>query len=383
MIVDAHTHVFRRLQGRIASGRVTGLAWGRARVAENEIQLLPPFCPRTSFPPEALVAQMNWAGVDKAVLLQGPFYGDQNSVVLDALTRFPDRFFGAAYLDPWDSNPRKMLGRIVAAGKFCAVKLECTEPTGLCGLHPEAQLDDPSLAWLWEALEASGLVLVVDLGTVGTRSYQTAAIRWIAERHRRLRIVIPHLAQITPSVARSRKKRASWEAQIDLGLLPNVWFDCASLPAYLPDEEYPYPSAARFLVRAIERIGPQKVLWGTDLPGLAGAMSYPQAVRLAKRHAEFLFSQPFTGRRLSLRESSAARRLSLRESSAARRLSLRESSAARRLPLRESSAGRRLSLRESSAAFAERKATICAVPAADQIAAFLGGNALRVFEQQE
>ena len=101
-------------------------------------------------------------------------------------------------------------------------------------------------------------------------------------------IVIPHLAQITPSVAGSREKRTAWEAQIDLGLLPNVWFDCASLPAYLPDEDYPYPSTAKFLALAIERIGPQKVFWGSDLPGLAGAMSYPQAVRLAKRQAEFL-----------------------------------------------------------------------------------------------
>ena len=123
---------------------------------------------------------MNWAGVDKAVLLQGPFYGDQNAVVLDAVTRFPDRFIGAAYFDPWDDNPGKKLGEILSAGKFRALKLECTEPTGLCGIHPDARLDDPRLAPLWDQLEASGLVLVVDLGTVGTRSYQTAAIRMIA-----------------------------------------------------------------------------------------------------------------------------------------------------------------------------------------------------------
>jgi predicted TIM-barrel fold metal-dependent hydrolase len=288
MIIDAHTHVFRHLCGRIAAGQVSGLAWGRARMGDEEIQLLPPLCPGTSFPPEALIAQMNWAGVDKAVLLQGPFYGDQNAVVLDALARFPERFFGAAYLDPWDEMPRRRFGDIVSTGKFCAVKLECTEPTGLCGLHPEARLDDPGLAWLWDELEAHALVLVVDLGTVGTRSYQTSAVRGIAERHPQLRIVIPHLAQITPAVAGSREKRRAWEEQIDLGLLPNVWFDCASLPAYLPDEDYPYPTVEKYLALAVERIGAEKILWGSDLPGLAGAMSYPQVVRLARRHGESL-----------------------------------------------------------------------------------------------
>jgi predicted TIM-barrel fold metal-dependent hydrolase len=290
MIVDAHTHVFRHLHGRIAAGDVTGLPWGKARVGDKEIQLLPPFCRETSFPAEAAIAQMDWAGVDRAVLLQGPFYGDQNSVVLDAVARFPDRFLGAAYFDPWDADPHQKLDDIFAAGKFCAVKLECTEPTGLCGIHPEARLDDPQLEWIWDDLEANRVVLVLDLGAPGTRSYQTAAVRTIAQRRPRLRIVIPHLAQIAPPVVGNHGRRKSWEEQIDLGLLPNVWFDCASLPAYLPDEDYPYPTAATFLSLAVERIGWQKVFWGSDLPGLAGAMSYPQAVRLAKRHAEFLSS---------------------------------------------------------------------------------------------
>jgi predicted TIM-barrel fold metal-dependent hydrolase len=286
MIVDAHMHIFGRLCGRIAAGAVTGQAWGKARVGDKELQLLPPFCRETSFPAEAALAQMDWAGVDRAVLLQGPFYGNQNSVVLDAVARFPDRFLGAAYFDPWDADPHQKLDGILAAGKFRAVKLECTEPTGLCGIHPDARLDDPKLAWLWDELEANRLVLVLDLGAPGTRSYQTAAVRAIAGRRPRLRIVIPHLAQIAPSVVESPERRSLWEEQIDLGLLPNVWFDCASLPAYLPDEDYPYPTAAKFLARAVERIGYERVLWGSDLPGLAGAMSYPQAVRLAKRHAD-------------------------------------------------------------------------------------------------
>ncbi len=286
MIVDAHAHVFGKLCGHIAAGDVTALAWGRARMGGQEFQLLPPFSPETSFLPEALIAQMDWAGVDRAVLLQGPFYGNQNSVVLDAVARFPDRFLGAAYFDPWDADPHQKLDGILAAGKFCAVKLECTEPTGLCGIHPEARLDDPQLEWIWDDLEANRLVLVLDLGAPGSRSYQTAAVRTIAQRRPRLRIVIPHLAQIAPPVVGNHERRRSWEEQIDLGLFPNIWFDCASLPAYLPDEDYPYPTAAKFLALAVERIGWQKVLWGSDLPGLAGAMSYPQAVRLAKRHAE-------------------------------------------------------------------------------------------------
>ena len=152
---------------------------------------------------------MDWAGVDKAVLLQGPYYGDQNSVVADAVTQYPDRFIGAAYFDPWGDNPAQSFGEILRANSFRAIKLECSVPTGLCGIHPDARLDDPRFAAIWDQLEAAGFVLVLDLGTVRSRSYQTEAVRTIAQRHPRLRIVIPHLAQITPSVAGSHEKRRS------------------------------------------------------------------------------------------------------------------------------------------------------------------------------
>ena len=38
----------------------------------------------------------------------------------------------------------------------------------------------------------------------------------------------------------------------------------------------------------IGRIGPAKVLWGTDQPGLLGHANLPQLVRLAAVHFDFL-----------------------------------------------------------------------------------------------
>jgi predicted TIM-barrel fold metal-dependent hydrolase len=288
MIVDAHTHVFRELLGRIAAGPVRARSFGRITMGEREEQMLPPLCRETAFPPEVLMAQMDWAGVDKAVLLQGPFYGDQNALVLEALRTYPDRLLGAAYFDPWAEDSRARFTPISRKAGFCAVKLELSEPTGLCGLYPEARLDAPEIAWLWDRLEDDGLVATLDLGRPGTRSYQTAAVRAIAEGHPRLRIVIPHLGQITPTVEADPELRQLWLEQIDLGRLPNVWFDCAALPAYLPGEDHPYPTIGHYLRLAIERIGPEKVMWGSDIPGLLEHATYPQLVRLAGLHTQFL-----------------------------------------------------------------------------------------------
>ncbi|RPI86256.1 MAG: hypothetical protein EHM41_09140 [Chloroflexi bacterium] len=79
-----------------------------------------------------------------------------------------------------------------------------------------------------------------------------------------------------------------WEEQIDLGLLPNIWFDCAALPAYTPDEDFPFPTAGRYLRMAVDRIGPGKIIWGSDQPGLLQIASLPQLFKMAKLHTSFL-----------------------------------------------------------------------------------------------
>ena len=288
MIIDAHAHIFPEVRGATERGLSRGLGYGRIAVGNEETQLLPPYNETTVFTPEMLLANMDWAGVDKAVLLQGPFYGECNSYVLEALNRYPDRLVGAAYFDPWETNNHQEFETLIASSGFRIVKLECSEATGLCGLHPNARLDAPDVAWLWETLERRGLVLTLDLGAIGSRSYQTGAVRTIAEGHPNLRIVIAHLGQPNPSAEAAAERWGLWQEQIDLGQLPNVWFDTAALPAYLPDEDFPYPTAERYLQLALERIGPSKILWGTDLPGLLRHLNYPQLVKLAQLHTQSL-----------------------------------------------------------------------------------------------
>ncbi len=200
MLVDAHSHIFPQVRGLIGAGPTRSLGYGRIAIGAEETQLFPPYGEKTAFTPEMLVANLDWAGVERAVLLQGTFYGECNQYVVEALERYPERLIGAAWLDPWAPRSRAQFGRIIAHPGFRALKLECSEATGLCGLHPEARLDAPELAWLWEEVAAAGWTLVLDLGAVGSRSYQTSAVRAIAQVHPELRIVIAHLGQPRPQV---------------------------------------------------------------------------------------------------------------------------------------------------------------------------------------
>lgn len=289
MIVDAHAHVFERIHGCLAQGEVIGIGYGRVRVGMNEvIQVLPPLCEATRLTPEMLLFYMDLAGVDKVVLLQGNFYGEMNEYVSYVVHGWPDRFTGAAYLDPWEGDPRKEFHHCVDDLGFRIIKIPVDDAFGLGSIHPGARLDDECVSWLWPEMDRRGLIVTLDLGRVGSSSYQTGLVEKIARDHPGLKIVIAHLGQPTVGVAKDPRLVSLWEQQILLGLLPNVWFDLSALPAKTQGEPYPYPSSGNWIRRANELIGPGKLMWGTDVPGLLTSGTYTQLLTQMDVHLEGL-----------------------------------------------------------------------------------------------
>lgn len=288
MIVDAHAHIFDVVDGRTAGGATRSLDQGRIRWGEQELQLTSPCAGPTTFTPEMLLAHMDSASVEKAVLLQGSFYGEKNAYVADAVRRWPDRFVGAAFVDPRGADPEAVFRRCFDHEGFRILKLELSVATGLVGLYPDLRVDGSELAWVWEEAERRGLVVTLDLGAVGSASYQTEAVRAVIERHPSLTVVVAHLAQ--PPVGRwTEALDALWHAQVGLARFPNVWLDLSSLPAYAAVvEDYPFPTSLEYVRRAVELVGPDKLLWGTDAPGVLSAATYRQLLTWLIGRCDFL-----------------------------------------------------------------------------------------------
>ena len=287
-LIDAHTHVFPNVNGINKAGPTLGIGHGRASVGAKTMHVTPDFGATTSFLPGRMVSEMDAAGVQQVVLLQGPFWGECNACAAEAVRQYPDRFVAQAYLDPWDDDWQARLDKILGAETFRGIKIEFSEATGLAGIHSGARLDDHDLDLLWATLARENRVLTLDLGAVAAASYQTRAVARLALQHPSLRIVICHLAQPCPAVVEDSALMRLWQEQIDLGRMPNVYFDTASLPAYFLDDGYPFSSCRDFIERAVETVGPEKILWGSDVPGTLTACTYSQYVELALRHTDFL-----------------------------------------------------------------------------------------------
>lgn len=280
MIIDAHAHITKAIDGITTSGRTRSLEYGKIAWGKETFRLLPPLATISSFPAEVLLEYMNSAGVEKSVLLQSGFYGDTSAYIAETVARWPDRFVGAGFVDPTSPDARTDFTRCVDEYGFHVLKFEMSVSTGLVGLHPSLRLAGDEMAWIWEESEKRGLVITLDLGAIGSASYQTDGLREIVERHPRLRFVVAHLAQ--PPVANPNDDVLIrlWEEQIALARHPNIWFDLSALPGYASAvEDYPFPTAAAFVKQAVDAVGADRLLWGTDVPGLLMAATYLQLLR--------------------------------------------------------------------------------------------------------
>ncbi|MDP4108712.1 MAG: amidohydrolase family protein [Bacillota bacterium] len=293
MIVDAHVHIFPRIEGYGPKGKIRSASYGMVDQGDGiPIHALPPLCELTKHTREMLLSNMEWAGVDRAVLLQCPCYGDWSEYVLETCRLYPDKFIGAAFFDPWRSDAKEYYEKNIANGPWQNVKIEFSQAGGLCGVYPDADLNSEDMQWLWDRLELENKTVSFDLGEPGDRSYQTEQIGKIAKKHPGLRIVLCHVGQPSYRLREEHELKIAWEKQIMLGLLPNVWFDVSAMPYHVQnEEEYPFPSTKKYFIEALEMIGPKKLMWGSDIPWLLGIATYRQLVSHAKHLVEDLSEQ--------------------------------------------------------------------------------------------
>ena len=267
--IDCHTHIIKVVSGFGYRGELRAIGGGKVRWANgDEFALIPPELGDTSFTDDVLASVLHENHVEKAILLQGSIYGFQNDYTWEAAQKRPELFIPSATLDPFCKSAPELLNRFLHERKIRIMKFEVSSGSGLMSYHNDFDLDGPVFRDLFAEIDAAGAALVLDIGSPGMASFQPGAIAAIAKRHPGMRVVVCHLLAPVPG------DDTALSEGIRQLLLPNVWFDVASLPWNVYPEAYPYPSALRFLGMAKEKAGTEKLIWGTDAPCTLTRESY-------------------------------------------------------------------------------------------------------------
>jgi predicted TIM-barrel fold metal-dependent hydrolase len=217
---------------------------------------------RPEYTAEELLADMDTAAVDRAILIPASFAGDNNTYCIDAARRYPERF--------------AVVGRIAVGEVGREEFLESWQETPLLigfrmsfARDARRWLNDDSIHWLWGAAAAEGIPIVVNAG--GALDYVAA----VARDHPELKLTVDHFG--APSSTRDAELDPIIDALVELADLPNVAIKATCLPLLVTDA-YPFPSLHDRIRRVVQAFGPNRVFWGSDVTRLP--CSYRESVTL-------------------------------------------------------------------------------------------------------
>ena len=286
MIIDAHAHIFAKIAGRREKEKTSPGRFGKVIVGDNASQILPPFLINSSFDAELLVNMMNYYGVDKAVLLQNPTYGIINVEVAEAIQNYPGRFVGTIQVDPFDKNAIKTI-RTIVTPRQSVLKFELSKAWGWTGIYPGLKIDNNEFIRIWELAAEMGLQVIIDPGSIDNPGYQVEQIDNISTKYPNVKILLEHLGYLTIDFINNDKALKRRLALIRLAQKENVFLGFSATNVLL-DDDYPCSHSLELLHEAVTLTGPDKILWGSDIPSTLGKYTYGQMIDVVLKHAAFL-----------------------------------------------------------------------------------------------
>jgi predicted TIM-barrel fold metal-dependent hydrolase len=249
-IVDSQVHVWELSR--------PGREWPAGR-------FVPPWA-MTPFSKEQLLAEMDQAGVARAVLVPPAFEGDRNDLSLQAAAVHPGRFAVMGRLPLDDPKTKELLPNWKQNPGALGLRFTFFIP------QQRKWLEDGTAEWLWSAAEEAGLPLMVYPVPEALPHFHA-----VAERHPDLRLVIDHLAVGHEEWNRDDRAFQHIDQLIALARHPNIAVKASGLPEY-STEPYPYRGLHKYLKRIVDAYGPKRVFWGTDLTRLP--CTYRQAITM-------------------------------------------------------------------------------------------------------
>jgi len=263
MIIDTHMHLWDRVTGDTGEP-VHSLGNGMITIGGQKMLGMPPYLLDGRASCELFMSVMDAAGVDAAVVTQEYLDGDQNEYLAGVQKKHPDRFFVHGLLE--FRRPDRLADEFQEVNErygFRGVKLPASY---LTEADPRIHLTDSRLMAVFEQMENRGMILSADLASGNA---QVEEMREAARSFPDMAIVLGHFAMAN---------REGWQEQLSLAEEPNIYIESGGITWLFRTEGPPFPGAKEAFRVAMERVGTDKLMWGSDFPRTMVDFTYEQTL---------------------------------------------------------------------------------------------------------
>lgn len=235
----------------------------------------PPFNPAhrqvNTFTVDELLAEMDAAEVDAALLHPPQWDPNGNQVSLDAARQHPDRLAVLGHFPLDKPESRQLIDTWLQQRGMLGLRFALLQP------HQRAWWTDGTMDWLWPAAERAEIpiaLLAADMLPI---------VAGVAERHPRLKLAIDHLGRA--GRVQDETAFANIGELVSLARFPNVSVKATGAPSY-SSEPYPYRNIQPYLRQIYDAFGPERMFWGTDITRMP--CSWRQCVTLFTEELDWL-----------------------------------------------------------------------------------------------
>lgn len=254
MLVDAHLHVWRAMASYPNPGGTI-------------------VSPLSDVPVELLDQYLAEHQVDRAVLVQPLYPGEDNSYIAACAAAQPERLAAVCVVDPREDAAPDRLEYWVRERGCRGLRLRPRVPAEGAVFGAAATFP------LWERCRALNVVVNLLMNPE-----HLGALAALAERFPEVPVVIDHLGH--PDIA-AGVGAPGFQALLALARRPNVYVKITG-QYYYSHQPYPFQDCWDFVRAVYDHFGAARLIWGSDFPHVLLKVGYRRSLRLPERAFGFL-----------------------------------------------------------------------------------------------
>lgn len=263
-------------------------------------QFLPPNLRDVEFTPHSLVSEMDYAGIDAALIHTNPMLCRDSRYLADCVSAYPDRLRAMAPVDEWRivDEPDAVIDELTTAierDRLHAIKFNVM----MAYRGSSADWDDGPYRSFWQATMSWNVPVFFTFLTSAQPSAEVSAAEHRDRYLKQLDILIRWMRRYpdTPCCLTHGFPYRVLLADGKVSIPNKFWapFDHPAchmevcFPARLGDKfDYPYRELQPMLEQMVNRIGAERLLWGTDMPFQNRTCTYRQSRDWIENDCSFL-----------------------------------------------------------------------------------------------